>query len=550
MARSVSRRLSSVPPSVWLLTALHVASMLAYTVLYLPYTNPDEAQHHDMVIAWSTGDGLAAPGERFVVRGIGEGWADSMTAFYFPPFGGHDFPPRGERPTFDEQGGADAFDATGFPGGGAAFPNQLTQHPPLYYASLAAVRAIVPGGDALAWDQAVGLLRFVNVAMLAPLPILGWAAAKRLGARRQVATAAAAFPLVLPGLTRLGSAVNNDNLLILLTGILTVQLIALARGGVGTRRLVTTGVVAGLALLTKGFALAFVPALALAVLLGGRRAGARWPWRAWAIGLGTAFVAGGWWWPLNVIRFGTVQPNGYGDFPRELIHGPPASPDLPRDLFDFVDGYLDQLTRHLVATLGLLQPPVFPFPLTMVVVTAAAVGLVAALARRPERPEPPNRRAIVLAVVVVPLAGTAAILTQGVYAHWHTYLVWQATQGRYFFPLGVGLAAAATAGWGALAGRFRRWLPVAGLALALVAQLVALELVVDHFWTPLGRPSRFEALGDAVQAIVDRSPWPVGLTALPFLTAAVLWPVVVAVAVRDAVREPGDPDRAQPERAS
>jgi 4-amino-4-deoxy-L-arabinose transferase-like glycosyltransferase len=523
-----------VPTTVWLLTALHVASMLAYTVLYLPYTNPDEAQHHDLVVAWTTGDGLAEPGERFVVRGVGEGWTDSMVSFYFPPYGDDGFPPRGQRPTFEELGGSAPFDPVGFPGRGPDLPNQLTQHPPLYYAGLSVVQAVAP--DGLAWDQLVGLLRFVNVALLAPLPILGWAAAKRLGAPPVAAVAAAAFPLLVPGLTRLGGAINNDNLLILLTGILTVQLLGIARGSVRTPTLVAAGVTAGLALLTKGFALAFVPAIALAVLLGGRRVGARWPWRAWAISLGTAFVAGGWWWVLNVVRFGTVQPNGYGDFPREEIYGPPAPAGLPRDLLDFVDGYIDQLSRHLVATLGLLQPPVFPFPLTMLVVVAVAIGVGAAVLRRPGRAGPPGRRSIILATVLVPLAGTAAILTQGVYAHWRTYLVWQATQGRYFYPLGVGLAAAAVAGWSGLVGRLRRWLPLGALAIGLTVQVVALRLVVDHFWAPRAAPDRSDALGDAAQAIVDRSPWPAVLTVAPFVVAVVLWVAVTVSAVRDGRR--------------
>lgn len=69
-------------------------------------------------------------------------------------------------------------------------------------------------------------------------------------------------------------------------------------------------------LLTKGTLLQFVPGTAVAVVLGARRAaaGARLGWlpilgRLAAVE-GIAFVIGGWWWALNLVRYGTVQPQG------------------------------------------------------------------------------------------------------------------------------------------------------------------------------------------------------------------------------------------------
>lgn len=551
-ASKLRRRVRAIPLTVWLVVGVHVASMGAYSLLYIPYTNPDEAQHHDMVIAWSQGEGLAGPGERFMVEGVGEGYRSSMISFYFPPYGDVSgdagFPPRGERPTFEELGGTGEFDPTGFPGGGSRAPNALTQHPPLYYASLHAVRWLNPFDDDLAWDQSMWLLRGVNIVIMAPLPVLAWAAARRLRARPIVATGAAALVLAVPGVTRLGSSINNDNLLVLLTGILTVQAIGLAKGippgREGTKRLVAAGVTCGLALLTKGFALAFIPVLGLAAVLGARRVGASWV-RAGAIALGTAFVAGGWWWLRNLVVHGTVQPNGLGDFPLTALFGPDAPDDLPRNLTDFVDGYIGQLSRHLVVTLGLLEPPVFNFRLTMLVLLTLGIGAGIALVRRPRTGELRPRRLILAVTVLLPTIGVTAILSKGVYAHWQRWLTFQATQGRYFYPLLVGLAAAAAVGWACVTGRFRRWLPLAFLGIAVVVQLWAIKTQVDHFWAPRQAPSRRDALGDATQALVDRSPWPVGLTALPFLLGAVLWPVTIAAAAIAGRRDEDDQARSE-----
>ena len=86
----------------------------------------------------------------------------------------------------------------------------------------------------------------------------------------------------------------------------------------------------GFALLTKGTLLVLVPVVGVAVVVGARRAFAWVPpldWRPTLVRLfavwGLAFVIGGWWWAVNILRYGTVQPSGFqlGD-----PHGPAAQP--------------------------------------------------------------------------------------------------------------------------------------------------------------------------------------------------------------------------------
>ena len=60
-----------LPLLVWVVTALHVALLLAYTVLYPAYLGYDEPQHVDMVVALRAGDGWAVPGEWALYEGDG-----------------------------------------------------------------------------------------------------------------------------------------------------------------------------------------------------------------------------------------------------------------------------------------------------------------------------------------------------------------------------------------------------------------------------------------------------------------------------------------------
>src|SRR6266536_355320 len=213
-ARRRHRRVRRVPVLVWVVTGLHVALLGMCTVLYPPFTGPDETFHVDMAYAYSKGHGLYPPGGRRLAGGDGSG----------------------------------------------------------------------------------------------PVPL-----------------AAAVLPVTLPGLSHIGSVVNNDNLLTLLTGGLLLVLAGVLGGDLRVRTGALVGLLLGLGLLTKGLALVVPVPVAVGYLVAGRRHRRRLlgglPGLA-AAGAVSAAV-GGWWWARNLLLYGAVEPSGVGAAWERVINGGP-----------------------------------------------------------------------------------------------------------------------------------------------------------------------------------------------------------------------------------
>ena len=169
-------------------------------------------------------------------------------------------PDKADRPAWDDEGG----DAS------VGQINQMPQHPPLYYQAMATVlraeRAV--NGGPMSADRELALLRLVNAAMLAPLPLLAWWAARRFRLGEGAAVTASVAVFAIPMLTHIGSTLNNDNLLTLLAAVGAALLAGVLRGDRSLRTAVAVGAVAGLALLTKAFGMVLIPAIVVAYLLG------------------------------------------------------------------------------------------------------------------------------------------------------------------------------------------------------------------------------------------------------------------------------------------
>jgi 4-amino-4-deoxy-L-arabinose transferase-like glycosyltransferase len=439
-------------------------------------------------------------------------------------FDADDAPPRSGRPDVDDLGGttpdAQARQGSIRRAGSPYVYNQMPQHPPLYHEAMAllvrAERWLTPGSDLPSFDREIGLLRLANVALILPLPYLVWATARRLGAGDRAAAVAALLPLCLPQLTYIGSVVNNDNLLNLLCGVLAVLVVGVTRGRRSRGVDVAIGVVLGLALLTKAFALMLIPWVAVAYVMCAWTTGRR---RATAIGLAVAgaltAVIGGWWWVANWIRYGQPAPTTE-TLTRTTRQAPTGFVAEPGE---FLSTFSKRLVSHTWAWIGFGNPK-FELPHRTVVAVTLAVAVAAAAAwfaaaRGRSTDNGPRRWDIALAWLPVVLVGLFVIRRAwGLYA---TNGRFAFVQGRYLFCGMVAAGAVIAFGATKLLGR---WTPAAVLALAAVLQTWVLALVITGSWSGPG------TLGP-VRGMLAWSTWP---TAAVLVVAAALLAAAVATA--------------------
>ena len=520
-----------VPLTVWAVTALHVGLLLTFSLLYPPFTGFDETQHVDAVLSIRHGDGWPAPQERELSEGIVAVATPLLQAASALPFSDDEVPPRDERPSVAELGvERDSV--------GQLLPNQITQHPPLYYALEAGVLAVLPGSADWPFDRTVGVLRLVSILLMAPLPLLAWGTARALRAPPLAAQVAALLSVSVPQLQRVGSSVNNDAAYTLAFATALLLLARVAGGDVRRRSVVLAGVAVGVAMLTKGFALVLPLTVGLAFLVGARRAG-----RSWAAGLlagflslAVAFAVGGWWWLRNIVLYGTVQPSGWPASYRDVLRLEPRGPGEPVPLGAFLEGSYSRLSERFWGGLEInyVGPDSFPHWLTNALVVAALVAVVAAVVGAG------RSRVPLVVAVLVPFASTLGIIGYGIWTGYTYSLDFPGAQGRYLFGNLPGLAAAVALGLVVLARRARGAVPVGAALLALGMQAAGLRSVLSRNWLPAydGR-GRVERYRDALDGVVDYSPWPALVTLTAFVLTGLAAVAVLALAVRLAVvREP------------
>jgi len=231
----------------------------------------------------------------------------------------------------------------------------------------------------------------------------------------------------LPQLTHIGGAVNNDALIIPLAALLVVEAVELAKFGATMKRAIWFGITYAAALWTKGMALPLVVLPIGAYLLAARRIGLRQVMKP-LIATAAISCVGFSWWVANVIRFDTLQPQGY-----------PAAwlAQLPRGNATFsawFSGFFDSMTKSFWLDAGWLEMK----PTRWAYVTASIVLLlliVVAFVRSRG-----NRGLFVLAQI-----GWIAVMAS-IFQQSHAQFVDRSTlagsQGRYLFTGVTAMAAA------------------------------------------------------------------------------------------------------------
>lgn len=533
-----------MPLLVWALTGLNVVFILVCSILYPTWYGYDEPQHVDMAYSFAQGHGLYGPGERPQAIGIrhalhGSGWPPSQP---FSPVVG---PPRGERPSLDALGG-DQPDPR-------ALPNQMVQHPPLYYL-MGAGALHLPGAADLPYDRQVALLRGISLLLMTPLPLIAWATATALVGDGPVAHAAAVVPMTVPNFPRTGGTYTNDALIIFATGLVFLLLAHVMSGDLRRRTAAAVGGAVGLALLAKGFALV----LPIAVVLGYAVAGLRhrrWPVGPAMLALLVGAILGAPFYLRSLVRYGTLQTNGYGASAWQRIIGPERpGPGLR----SFVPAFAERFMMRFWGGIGWPEGPKLPEWITdpwfVGFAALTVVGILVGIGGRWGR--------WVVLVPAIPAVLSIGLMAGSVYHLYSTHGgVLPGIQGRYGYGYVVPLAAPFALGlaW-LLRERVTRWLPLLVLLAALATQLAAWLYLVRAWWVPTGtNGDRGRMLQGAIEAIDRWSPWPAAVTATPFVLTVLLVPAVVGVVFLSCRRSrlpapaghhpPGDDERPPVEEA-
>jgi 4-amino-4-deoxy-L-arabinose transferase-like glycosyltransferase len=413
--------------------------------------------------------------------------------------------------------------------------DQMTQHPPLYYAVNAAV---VTASGSLGWpfDRTLILMRLVSVAMVMWVPLMAFSVTRTLTGNRRLADVAAVLPLGVPQLAALGGSVQNDALVILLGGLAAVLLAKVLTGDRSWRTLGLLAVILGLGLLTKASLLALVPVVGIGVVVGARRAAAS-SWLSTVVRLaavwGVAFAVGGWWWAVNIVRYGTIQPSGVPAGHEPSVGSGADTKSAP----EFAVVFWEKITNTFWGTFGQLELPL-PRPLVIVlsVILLALIGL--GLSRRSSR--------LPLLVLLAVFALTAALVFWQMYQSHLRTGQYAGIQGRYLFGGLVPVFAAAAVGLGALSrdgSRLERWLPALLLPPVLVSAGFGLWVGFRGYYIDIGWTA-----GRAWQRMIDWSPLPDWAVRGVVGGVVMLALVALAVAVRAALRP--DDGRTPPARPS
>lgn len=404
-------------PVLWITLAW--AGMLGLFLLAVPiYQAPDENTHVDRILSAAV---VGFP-EYDELRYLPE-TAASMSLLRLTarpdPLGAADAPER-PRPTFGELSGGPPTDVV----------NQLAGHPPAYYGLMSGLRtgvtALLPQ-DAWAFDRDVLLLRVLNVLLLLGLPWILARTALLVGLRPWQAWIAAAVPLAIPQLAHIGSAVNNDNLLVLACALATMFAADVLTRGLRWAPTLGMAVATGIAIQTKVFGWALVPLVLAAAVAGTRRDPGTWPRAAAALVL----IAGsGWTYLRNLVLHGHP-------YPTLAAAGQPVAPEgFQLDVVAFVAHWVGNTVQTFFGKFGWLW---LPLPRAWVVMLA--VALLGCLVHAALRPARPGVRSLLLPVAVIGVlylyTSYEVHMSTGAYA---------AQQGRYLFPvvasLGVAVASA------------------------------------------------------------------------------------------------------------
>ena len=524
------------PALVVLASVLLFLVCLSWASIVPGFRTPDELQHTNSVVRVAEEGGWPAPGDPKVRDEVGDAWrlAGNTLDGERTAFAGTLSSP--SAPLFADVVPTEAEDRASFEelAGGVdeAWTDQMTQHPPGYYAVAATVYELT-GAGGWRYDEAVLLLRALTALMVAAtVPVCCYVTARRLTGRDDVARIAAFVPLLIPELPFIGGGVTNDGATIAAASVLWALLLTLTCAGPTRTRLLLLALAMAAACWTKGTALSLLPCVPFGIALAYRRArgtGLR-RWALPALGAVTAtsalaFALGGWWWALNLVRYGRLQPTGafHTNIGAEVL-----------DPGEYLLYWLHRIRWTFFGEVGGREPALLgPLTVTLTVVflLCCTAGLV-------------SRRGLAdRALMLLGIGLTSGVLFATTYSAHLSATTLPGIQGRYLFVLLVPIATLLAAGFVSLARLVRV------RAAWLVAVVVAAAPGVAGLGLALGFTVFYRAPGETGEEAVDRflawSALPPAALVLLLAGMVACWLAAVWIAVRDARSAPPSPVPAQ-----
>lgn len=429
-----------------LITFLTVLIQAVWALTMPAFRGPDEPHHVNSIMRLASGGGWPEPGQAMIDPAISEAGRQAGLIL------SADVPFTGEHRTkllYGSNVGAKFADTPATPHRlrsviypvAAQHPksvevDQMTQHPPLYYAGGAALVKALDLEDA-PWDRLVQALRLYGIALTIPLVPATIYTARRLGANRHWSLAAGLIPLGIPQLFGITAVVTNDTLAIGAGALVVAALVKAGTERISPTTVALVGGSLGFALWSKGLLLAFgLPLILIFMLADGER---------WRTRIAATLVSGsmalliGWWWILNIVRYGVLQPAGYSrPVPAEWD---PAAADFGH----YVTVAFRTFTKSFFSSYGWLEAD-FPAWLTWVLLTILVGGAVLAIVVA-------GRSRKTLLILMSPFAGLIVLLYGQGWLNYVSTSVVAGVQGRYLYPTiaafgGVVLGLAALGRWG------------------------------------------------------------------------------------------------------
>jgi hypothetical protein len=528
--RASNRLLTRHHPLVLVVTGLTIAFALAYSVLVPLYRGPDERAHVDMVRHYRAHSGYPSPAFGVLYETtVGNVFRDGTVE----PAPTRDRParrlvadeaiPRGSRPTFAELGPPD--DPMG---------NQMTQHPPLYYAVVASVSSFLTGVTPVglwSFDVEILLYRYFSILALVPLASLASAAVRAVGGTRAAGAVAAAFTLLVPQLTYVGAVVNNDAFVVVLSALAVVAGLRYLSGG--STWSAWTGAAAGAAVAsTKATGASVAAWAAVVVVMGAYERWQRGERRDALTALGGSALlvaAGALWYVRNLIRFDDPQPAPGG-------HAVPPGAE-PLSFVSFLPEWVDRISRTFwgvpARRLGISLPWWISHTLTVLTLVAVVVAVVAV------------RRLWKFTLPLVALCAVQVVLLlRSNYRANRMHVPgpeFSAIQGRYLFALVVPLAVLVAIAVARVAPALRNQrivlaVAVAGVGVGSVLHAVIAYKMLSRYWAEAGA-----SVAEQLRALFAWSPLPALLTGIVLMLPVGMM-VLAGVLSARWLREPTDPD--------